>query len=40
MEIFRKEFTIYTSTLVKVEDIENEVKRFGFHAIPKGLFQL
>ena len=40
MEIFPKEFTVYTSTLVKVEDIENEVKRFGFHAIPKGLFQL
>ncbi len=40
MEIFPKEFTIYISTLVKVKDIENEVKRFGFHAIPKGLFQL
>jgi len=40
MKKFPKEFTVYTSTLVKVEDIENEVKRFGFHAIPKGLFQL
>ncbi len=40
MEIYPKEFTIYTSTLVKVEDIENEVKRLGFHAIPKSLFEL
>ncbi len=37
---FPKEFTVYTSTLVKVVDIENEVKRFGLHAIPKGLFEL
>jgi len=40
MEIFPKEFTIYTSKLVKVEDIENEVKRIGFHIISKGLFEL
>ncbi len=40
MEVFPKEFIVYTTSLVKVEDIENEVKRFGFHAIPKGIFQL
>jgi len=40
MEIFPKEFTIYTSALVKVEDVENEVQRLGFHVIPKGQFEL
>ncbi len=40
MEIFPKEFTIYTSKLVKIEDVENEVQRLGFHIIPKGQFEL
>jgi len=40
MEIFPKEFTIYTSAMVKVEDVENEVKRIGFHLISKGQFEL
>ncbi len=39
-EIFPREFTVYTSELVKVEDIENQVKLTGFHAIPKDLFEL
>jgi len=39
-EIFPREFTIYASKLIKVEDIENLVKLTGFHAIPKGLFEL
>ncbi|MGB5668314.1 MAG: heavy-metal-associated domain-containing protein [Maribacter sp.] len=39
-EVFPKEFTVYTTSFVKIEDIENEVKRFGFHAVPKGIFQL
>lgn len=37
---FPKEFTIHTSAMVEIKTIEDEVKRFGFHAIPKGLFQL
>ena len=37
---FPREFIIHTSKLVSVESIENEVKKLGFHAIPKGLFEL
>jgi len=39
-EVFPREFTVYTSKLLKVEDIEDKVKLTGFHAIPKGLFKL
>ncbi len=39
-EVFSREFTIHTTELVKVEDIENAVKTTGFHAIPKGIFPL
>ncbi len=39
-EIFPKEFTIHTTNLVKVEDIQEAVKLTGFHAIPKGIFEL
>jgi len=39
-EVFPREFTVYTSELVKVEDIEDKVKLTGFHAIPKDLFKL
>lgn len=39
-EVFPREFTIHTTQLVKVTDIEDVVKHTGFHAIPKGLFQL
>lgn len=37
---FPKEFTIHTSKMVEIKIIEDKVKRLGFHAIPKGLFQL
>ncbi len=40
LEVFPREFTVYTTKLVKVEDIENKVKLTGFHAIPKDLFAL
>lgn len=40
MKILPREFTVYTSTLVQIKDVQNEVKRFGFHAIPKSLFKL
>jgi hypothetical protein len=39
-EVFPKELTIFTTKLVKVKDIEDVVMTTGFHAIPKGLFQV
>ncbi|WP_035671368.1 hypothetical protein [Flavobacterium sp. 83] len=39
-EIFPREFTVHTSKMVAITDIENKVKSVGFHAIPKDLFQL
>jgi len=39
-EVFPIEFSIYTSELVKVQDIEDKVKLTGFHAIPKDLFEI
>ncbi|GGG49190.1 heavy-metal-associated domain-containing protein [Bizionia arctica] len=40
LNIYPKEFTIHTTTLVEIKTIEDEVKRMGFHAIPKGIFPL
>lgn len=40
MDVFPKEFTVHTSKLTHIDTIEDEVKRFGFHAIPKALFEL
>ncbi|RPD97940.1 heavy-metal-associated domain-containing protein [Aureibaculum marinum] len=34
------EFTVHTTKVVEIEAIQNVVKKLGFHAIPKGLFQL
>ncbi len=34
------ELTIHTNSLIHIDTVENEVKRFGFHAIPKGAFEL
>ncbi len=39
-EIFPREFTIHTTALVKIKDIEDVVATTGFHTIPKGLFEL
>ena len=33
--VFPKSFTVYTTKLVSVHDIEEKVKTAGFHAIPK-----
>ncbi len=38
--VFPKEFIIYTSKLISVSTIQNEVNKMGLHAIPKGLFEL
>ena len=39
-EIFPREFTVHTTKMISVTDIENKVKSVGFHAIPKDLFEL
>jgi len=39
-DILPREITVLTSSLVKIEDIEKEVIKVGFHAIPKSLFPL
>ncbi|MFV8367133.1 heavy-metal-associated domain-containing protein [Flavobacterium sp. XS1P27] len=39
-EIFPREFTIHTSKMIPISNIENRVKLIGFHAIPKGVFKL
>ena len=38
--VFPMEFTVHTSKVVRVDSIQNTVKKTGFHAIPKGLFRL
>ena len=38
--VFPKEFIIYTSKLINVSTIQDEIKKMGLHAIPKGLFEL
>lgn len=37
-EIYPREFTVLTTKMVKVDDVEKRVIRHGFHAIPKELF--
>lgn len=34
------DIVVHTTSLVKVDVIENEVKKTGFHVIPKKLFEL
>ena len=38
--VFPKKITIHTNTIVSVHEIEEAVKRTGYHAIPKTLFSL
>lgn len=38
--VFPIEFTIYSKSVVSHKKIENEVKRFGFHTIPKSVFKV
>jgi len=37
---FPVEIIIHTRSVVSIKTVENEVKRFGFHVIPKGVFQV
>jgi len=39
-EIFPREFTIHTSKLITIKEIEEKVMLTGFHAIPKSIFEL
>lgn len=39
-DVFPLEFTIHSSKIIKIDDIENVVIETGFHAIPKELFKL
>ena len=39
-EVFPKEFTIHTSKLIHINEVEKEIFSLGFHSIPKGLFEL
>ncbi len=40
LEVYPREITIHTTSLIHIDIVEDEVKRFGFHAIPKGAFEL
>lgn len=40
MSVFPVEISIHTNSVISIETVENEVKRFGFHAIPKGVFEV
>lgn len=33
--VFPREFTVFTSKVISVDEIERQVKSIGFHAIPK-----
>lgn len=39
-EVFPKEFTVQTSQMVPIKDIEQAVISEGFHALPKGVIDL
>jgi hypothetical protein len=38
--VFPREFTIYTSKLITVEEVQEKVISTGYHSIPKDLFEL
>lgn len=39
-EVFPIEFTVLTSEVVKVDEIEQHVSALGFHVVPKSIFAL
>jgi copper chaperone CopZ len=39
-DIFPREFTVYTDKVVSIGDIEDQVKKVGFHAIATDSFLL
>lgn len=38
--VFPREFTVHTFKMIPISEIQNRVKRVGFHAVPKELFAL
>ncbi len=38
--VFPAEFTVYTHSLVQVNEVEEKVNLLGFNAIPKDLFEI
>ena len=38
--VYPKELIVYTSKLLSIVSIQEAVKKSGFHAIPRGLFEL
>lgn len=40
MDIFPREFTVFTSKLVSIKDLEMTVKTTGFHAVPTKDFEV
>lgn len=40
MDVFPREFTVYVSKLISVEDLEKRVKTTGFHAVPTKDFEV
>ncbi|AUC84643.1 hypothetical protein CW731_04725 [Polaribacter sp. ALD11] len=40
LEVFPREFTIHTSKLITINEIEEKVLATGFHAIQKNAFEL
>ncbi|MFT5714378.1 MAG: hypothetical protein ACI9WT_000931 [Flavobacterium sp.] len=39
-DIFPREFTVHTNKVVAIDDIEDQVKKVGFHAIATDSFPL
>jgi hypothetical protein len=35
LDIFPREFTIFTNKVISISEVEKNVKSLGFHAIPK-----
>lgn len=39
-DVYPKEFTVHTTKVVPISEIEKKVSALGFHAVPKGFFRL
>jgi len=39
-DTYPKEFTVHTTKVVHISEIEKKVRALGFHAVPKGFFRL
>lgn len=39
-DVFPREFTVHTTKMVRVKDVEDAVISLGFHAVPRGLMEI